>query len=384
MQTRQKIYREAKRIGGQVVAFPMRFVNRLIPTHRVAFRSTGGIGDHIIAARFLRDLIDSAGPFPIDIICNNPEVCKWVFESLPGDIRILVDRPNWSGWQSRYPVYIAITGALSIVHIRKSWKKSVKSQNLQLIIEKIKRNRTKLVDLCMNQHPVLDATLARYAFYIDKDRYNLCHYMAGIECGSKLYSLGKEQMLDEFEIPNDRPYITIHNGFDTNDSPEDTLCTKVYPHFSGLIEVLREIFPEFYLIQVGSITSRPIAGVDLSLVDRTSLPQLTAVVSGAALHIDGESGIVHIAACAGVRSCVVFGSTPEIYFGYPDNINISPSECGGCWWSDSKWRSKCLRGDSSPRCVSNIPPKRIVDALAPHLNAVLGRSGYVAGINLER
>jgi hypothetical protein len=62
---------------------------------------------------------------------------------------------------------------------------------------------------------------------------------------------------------------------------------------------------------------------------------------------------------------VVFGPTPSDYFGYPENINIDPVQCGGCWWIDELWMDRCPRGSAQPECMFTQPPEKIVaEALA--------------------
>jgi ADP-heptose:LPS heptosyltransferase len=86
------------------------------------------------------------------------------------------------------------------------------------------------------------------------------------------------------------------------------------------------------VVQLGVQTRRPIAGVGQRLIAKTDLTKITVILSGSLLHIDSENGLVHLAACLGTVLCVMFGPTAATYFGYEENINITPRVCGGCWW----------------------------------------------------
>jgi ADP-heptose:LPS heptosyltransferase len=115
------------------------------------------------------------------------------------------------------------------------------------------------------------------------------------------------------------------------------------------------------IVQLGTTTSEAIAGVDLNLIGRTSLAEAAALLRATALHLDNEGGLVHLAACYGRRSLVVFGPTPSDYFGYPGNINLDPLRCGGCWWIEESWMDRCPRSMTPPECMFAQPPERLVE-----------------------
>ena len=100
----------------------------------------------------------------------------------------------------------------------------------------------------------------------------------------------------------------------------------------------------FSFVQIGTVTSEPIAECDLILLNQTSLDEVAGLLGQASLHLDNEGGLVHLAACLGTRSAVVFGPTPSDYFGYPANINIEPPVCGGCWFMTRTWMDACAKG----------------------------------------
>jgi hypothetical protein len=94
------------------------------------------------------------------------------------------------------------------------------------------------------------------------------------------------------------------------------------------------------------------------------------VLKHSRFHIDIESGLVHLARCFGVRSCVLFGPTPADYFGYPDNVNLRPAECGGCWWINQTWMDQCPRGLSEAICMTGHDPERVAAAIIEALQPI--------------
>jgi hypothetical protein len=365
----QKIAREARRIVRQISGLAS-FARLLTPPlPRIAIMSTGGIGDHIIAARFLRDLIAAAGPFRFDVYCNGKAVGDWVFGSLDGLVAVHGLDTAPPGWKHRYPLCLHVSNALRLISVRPEGLRGLGRPGLERVVEAITEKTGPFLDLVNAHYPHLDSHLARFAGFVDRDRYGVCHWMADVPSGGLRLDLPVDALPAAVAALGARPWITVHNGYDTDGHIEGELCTKVYPHFERLVDALHRRFPGFTVVQVGTVTSTPIAGVDIDLLDATTLPELAAVIRGSALHIDGESGVVHIAACLGVRSCVVFGPTSWSYFGYRDNINLAPLACGDCWWTEWDWRQRCIRGDAVPRCVASTSPERIVEAIAAHLDA---------------
>ena len=60
----------------------------------------------------------------------------------------------------------------------------------------------------------------------------------------------------------------------------------------------------------------------VNLVDRTSCPDLTAIVEKARLVISPDTGIAHIAFALQVPSVTLFGADSEILWGHDTPINV--------------------------------------------------------------
>ena len=243
------------------------------------------------------------------------------------------------------------------------------NQRLPNVCAAIYRFKPK-IDVFIENHPRLEGDLGRAAVFMNMNRYTFQQGMSGIKYGGPRLSLPKDETaLARFGLEGKR-YVTLHNGFDAEEANhvgKGRLATKCYPHFPEIVSRLHEVCPDIQIVHLGAGTSRPIDAVDLNLIGRTSLSETTAIIESAALHIDNEGGLVHIASCLGTRSCVIFGPTSLDFFGYEENINIPPASCGGCWWTTGDWLRNCPRGFDGPRCLSEQPPERIVEAMRPHL-----------------
>jgi ADP-heptose:LPS heptosyltransferase len=109
--------------------------------------------------------------------------------------------------------------------------------------------------------------------------------------------------------------------------------------------------------------------VNLDLVGRTTLGEAAAIISKSRLHLDNESGLVHLATALGVKCCVIFGPTSLDYFAYETNINLAPKFCGGCWWINDTWMEQCPRGFVEARCMTAHDPASIASAVLSAIDA---------------
>jgi hypothetical protein len=352
----------------------------------VAFRIGGGIGDHLIAARYIRDLSTAAGEFRFDVYSSRPAVARWVFGAISQFNRCYDEYFAWNNSQNYkyYDAAITVTQFVIIHHEHVKWNR-------------LNREKPKLVSICqsidrfrhayhlneiISVHPFLDGFLGSKAVFMNLSRHTFPSAMSGIAYGGhRLRVPLDESMIQSYGL-QERRYLTVHNGFDAefHSAPDSTKrSTKAYPHFDLVVELLRARRPDLFVVQLGSQTSRPIPGVDLQLINKTDLPAVAAILAGSLLHIDSETGLVHLAACVGTVSCVMFGPTPAAYFGYNENINMTPRTCGGCWWTTREWMLNCPRGFKEPICLSETPPEAVADAIVAYLDAREDDADLLAG-----
>jgi ADP-heptose:LPS heptosyltransferase len=165
-----------------------------------------------------------------------------------------------------------------------------------------------------------------------------------------------------------RSYITIHDGFDVhNSSIVSGRATKTWKweYWNTLVKELKRIYPEYEIIQLGSSTARPIDGVDKCLVNETTIVEAFDIISHSILHIDGDSGLSHAAARMNIPCIVLWGPTPNEFYGYLSNINLrSTKTCSGsCYGVKENWNDKCVLGYNSPKCMDDIAPELVIKAV---------------------
>jgi hypothetical protein len=344
----------------------------------IGLRILGGIGDYIVIARFVRDLVDCAGPLAFDVYSNKPALAKWVFASVNG-FRGSFDEAVFD------PVATCYTAAAQISQYAVIDERSFNAtalgshQTLRRVVMSLRRFRPSIEPI-IAQQPRLDNFLGQKAIFANRGRRDYLHFMADLAYGGDGLKLDVSHGKKIAHDLGGRPYITVHNGYDSNVVVSHERATKCYPHFGAVIRHLRQMRGDIAFVQVGVQTSEAIREADLNLIGRTTLPEVAGLINGAVLHLDNEGGLVHLARCVGTVCCVVFGPTSSRYFGYPDNINIEPSFCGGCWWVNETWMNHCPRGFETARCMTEQPPMIIAQAVARYLDSTLDPRGLPVAV----
>jgi hypothetical protein len=326
---------------------------------RAAIKITGGIGDHIMAARFLRDLFGKVGPFAFDAYSSRADSAGWLLSGFPECKRIYSEYFLWEESYRSYPIALYLTQFACVMYESLDRRTIHKWKPGLLTVCESLRRYSESIRPHIEHHARLDGDLGRLASLTGFKRHTYLQGMAGIKFGGNLYKLPlNEHALDKFGLA-ERRYITVHNGYDAAFEGQGSTSTKIYPHFSGVIDRIKRDCPEIKIVQIGTTTSKPIDGVDLDLIDKTPLNDVVGLLKGAALHLDSESGLVHMASCVGTKSVVVFGPTSVEYYGYEENINIAPTVCGNCWWAKPTWNSQCVRGEVEPSCTYSQEPESV-------------------------
>jgi Glycosyltransferase family 9 (heptosyltransferase) len=331
----------------------------------IAIKITGGIGDLIVIARYIRDLLAESEPFRFDIYCNSITV-KWVFHNVP-ELRSVYSEFLFERLKHEYPLALWISQFVLFYGETANWGLLREHKKLVEVLQNISRSRRGIEPL-IAAHPYLDGYLAQKAVYSNCRRANFLHKMSKVQYGGdKLELLVAENVLEQYGL-RAKQYLTIHNGFDPAFVITAKAATKCYHQFGEVVRLLKAEHREVKIVQLGSSSSIPISGVDINLIDKTTIEEAAGLIKHALLHIDNEGGLVHVARCLGVRSCVVFGPTPAEYFGYPENINFRPLECGGCWWINETWMDQCPRGFDIPKCMESHLPATIASAISSALH----------------
>lgn len=357
--TRYSLATFARFFVGKHLHYENRQLRKVFPV--LGVRILGGIGDYIVIARFMRDLLASIEPAVFDIYSNKPKLATWIFSSLPG-FRNSFDEAVFAPTKPGYTAAAQISQFI-MIDDRLATSGDLPLFPLLLRVVVALRAFQPSIAPIIAEHPRLDSFLAQKAIFANRTRSDYLHYTAGLVYAGDELSIG---MTDNAKRACDLPgrrYVTVHNGYDPNMVVSHERATKCYPHFGDVITRLRIRHPDMLFVQVGIHTSARIDEADINLISKTSLPDVAGLIRGAVLHIDNEGGLVHLARAMGTVSCVVYGPTSSRYFGYSANINIDPAFCGGCWWINETWMNHCPRGFATARCMTEQPASAVADAV---------------------
>lgn len=139
-----------------------------------------------------------------------------------------------------------------------------------------------------------------------------------------------------------------------------TTCVTEY------ISLLNIYLPQVKVVQVGGGGVEIFKNADRHIID-ADLELVKHVLKNSLLHVDCESGLVHLATQLGTKCLVLFGPTDEKYYGFKENLNVVSDFCRPCVWA---WDdgSTCLRGASEPPCMSNITPQLVCEITCNYIN----------------
>ncbi len=322
-------------------------------SQRYAVRITGGLGDVAMIARFMRDLQAYLGDgLSFDVYFQSPAMIEEFFLPIPG-FRTCVDANLFERFVEKYAFSLLVnqfvTFANEHVKLNILLEKFPKVLNLYSAIEKSR----KPIEKYITSHPLLDGAFADMAIRSGKKRYRYLHEMAGIPYGGDRFDIAVPPGMREKYGLAGIDYITVHDGWDNNFKLITQRPNKALP-FSTWVDIvagLKKNHPQLKIVQIGGKTGEDIPGVDLNLRAKLSFAESMSILQGAQLHIDNESGLVHVGASLGVKSVVMFGPTNMAWFSYPQNINLAPKNCSNCWWSTDTWMDICPAGYKEAKCM---------------------------------
>ena len=167
---------------------------------------------------------------------------------------------------------------------------------------------------------------------------------------------------------NQKRYITIQPGAGNDKTP-----WKIWPvgQWIKLVQEIRTAFPELIVKVLGDNSDLAYAGyfsqmgsnVDV-LIDKTSLAELPKILSGSALHIGADSGLLHVAGAVGTRTITICGGSDPELFGWQKLdakkhlIVQHKMDCHPCYRYYLPNRSRVEAANDCPdfKCIRGIDP----------------------------
>jgi len=178
----------------------------------------------------------------------------------------------------------------------------------------------------------------------------------------------------DFEYKCERPKempekcLVINDGFASwHRTNRATKCWDIH-HWDSFLRRFKSKHPDITIVQVGSgFNSIPLRS-DINLIGKTKLADLIAWVTHADYYVGNDSGPTHIRHWSKKPSVVLFGPSPEKYYGYPENINLTSKVCYPCYWMREDWNEVCKL--ERPGCLrlKKITPDMVMNAIGDIIN----------------
>lgn len=217
--------------------------------------------------------------------------------------------------------------------------------------------------------PHLDGQLAEIAVAHGGSRVQNLGWFTGLEVGQNdraeinLSAQKTQETLARLGLSGLK-YITIHDGINTNTDTSLGHPTRCWPreHWKEFVRLFKTSFPDIKIVQLGGNKSQIFDFADISLVGKTAVADLPYILDNALLHVDGESGMVHLANLTRARCVVLFGPSKAAYLGYARNANLTSPVCGGCMNISTHWMTACLLGyPPAKQCLAAITPQTVFE-----------------------
>lgn len=337
----------------------------------IAISLFGGLGDQLINANFIYLLRKKLNSSNVRIDIYEPSsLSKTIFKEhdyvdyIYSNQEVEHNKYDLSINLSRFPI-------LRNVNKRRILFLCPQLYDMVQIWEKNNVEKYKFID----KNPQLDGMLNKYYLihgYKRWSQFDVEHALGMTEDFPipMFINVSENNYLKNNKIP--KKFITIHRGVDVR---TNACSVKQWPvsYYNKLIELIREKYPNIFIIQLGDSKERcpEFTGTNLNLSGETSLEELKVLLKHSSLHIDGEGGMVHLRhALHGGKSVVLFGPTDPNVYGYSENTNLVGKGCpGGCEWINENWQNECTFGIPEPICQFSLKPEIVFN----HIDDLLSK-----------
>lgn len=336
---------------------------------RILVDIRGGIGDVAMTRIFMKKLREHLPLAEILLSYDNKEVVDLIFS----DNAFINGFAPKKQIHTDYDVVLEGCHALVYKHVDYARVKELAPNFIPALVKGLEM--TKIFNIINDNTPFLDGYLANFTVEYGSARVANLGLSAGIDVGQndnahiQLEENGFS-ILDKFGLAN-KKYITIHNGINPRTRIADySTRSWTAANWKKFITMFKEKFPSILTVHIGAETSEYFDFTDVSLLGKTAPSDLPYLLEKSLLHIDGESGMVHLANLLNTVSIVMFGPSPMKYLAYKKNINIQSPKCVNCMCISKNWMSHCILGFSKDdACLAAIQPEIVMNETEKYLNS---------------
>ena len=324
----------------------------------VAFRPTGGMGDYIISAKILEELMEY-GPCKIDVFAEKMVFGKAIYANRE-NVNVL-PYTQYDRMRSQYDVALEVEHFIYIHNWTEDRVRNVAPkihQRLRYILEHWDELYVAIDKQCWRERIQFERCRTLGLNRWTELRMGKAFAVSDMKVTIPMDDAFKEK-LEEYPFYG-KKYVTINYGADAMRIGMTQL--KLWPkeHLESLVALVKENYPEIQVVQLGGRDATKITGVDVYVLGE-SIELTKWILKDSICHIDCEGGLVHLASQFDTKCIVIFGPTPVHMYGYPQNINLYSDECNNCMGLHEDWAYKCYLDYEQPECMHAVLPQLVFD-----------------------
>ncbi len=324
----------------------------------------GGLGDacaHWVAVRALRKQLPDAVFY---YYTDSPNAARLLV--VPDEKNVILP-PERVPYRRAYDMACELCFSWKTVHVNKK-RVAQLAPGFGAVLETSLR-RQQALSYFLSDNYLLDDALGRFLYHQGGSRLAALRYLSALEFDEQetgfLPSAILQKDISRYGLKP--PYITVHSGINASFDIGMKTPLKCWPteNWEEFLTLFKQKFPHIQIVQVGGKNSPRFAHADVCLLGQTEVADLPAILNGAQLHIDGESGLVQLTRWLKTKAVVLFGPTAPCLFALSKNINLSADKCGHCMWLlGPSWHTQCVLGYPTCLNMQAHTPQAVLEAVS--------------------
>lgn len=334
---------------------------------RILLHLRGGLGDcasHWVTVRALRSQLPQAVFY---YVTDSPNAASLFV--MPDEYNVLLP-PGRMPYRRSFDMACELCISFKTVHVNQARIKALAPVYWPVLQTALERQKEWAFFLSDNY--LLDDALGRFLYHRQANWLEAQRYLSALPMEVTQTGLLPAPILarDLSRYALKPPYITLHSGINACFDMKGKTPLKCWPttKWEQFITLFKEKFPYIQVVQLGSKNSPRFAAADVCLVGKTPLADVPAILQGARLHVDGESGLVQLTRWLDTKAVVLFANTAASLFALDKNVNLSAHKCGHCMWLEGpSWHTDCLLGYATCANMDVHTPQAVLEAVSKQL-----------------
>ncbi len=327
----------------------------------------GGLGDcasNWVVVRALRKQLPAAVFY---YYTDSPNAARLLV--IPDDKNVILP-PGRMPYRRAYDMACELCISFKTVHVAQQRVQTLAPNYFPVLQESLSRQKS--LGFFLQDNYLLDDALGRFLYHQGANRLAALHYLSSLDFDEQETGLLPPALLqkDVSRYGLKPPYITVHSGINITFDPGSKTPLKCWAteNWEKFLTLFKQKFPQFQIVQVGGKNSPRFAHTDVCLLGQTPVADLPAILNGAQLHIDGESGLVQLTRWLNTKAVVLFGPTAPCLFALNKNVNLSTEKCGHCMWLlGPAWHTHCILGYSACANMQAHTLQTVLEAVSNEL-----------------